>query len=154
MTLYKHGEQTFAIIDGELWAKVQIDNGPEIQAVPQKRTYKKRNSKTATKTAKKGKRGTRKFLTPEQKDLIRADLAAGKPIDKIMAHYGVSYPTVYRLKGNSGEPLKLSVVPRGYVCPSGHRFKSKFPITHARCPDCHQLANVPDYEPEIEEGEV
>jgi hypothetical protein len=149
MTVYKHGEQTFAIIEGDLWVKVPAENVSETEIIQPRRTYRKK-IKPEPVSAKKGKR-TRKVLTPEDKAAILADIAAGKHTSEIMKSHGVSYPTVHRLKANSGEPLKLSVTPRAYVCPEGHRFKSKLPLSHARCPDCHKLANVPDEEAPVEE---
>ena len=170
---YVYDGKTFLIHEGELYVKaepVEVAGGGEKLEVALRKKHRKRRLKSPspkqTKTdrgarvvSKRGKRGS---IDPALKAAIAREYKEGATVSELSKKYKqLSYGSVYlaakggipKAKGNSGEPLKLLGHLQAYVCPDGHHFESKLPLSHARCPDCNQLAETVDEpKPVVEEA--
>lgn len=158
MILYEVEGKHFAIIEGELWQRIlpvaaRIANpSPTIGTKPSQASKSSISAPVVSKA--KGKR-----VDPAIKQEILVKYQGGQAVAELAKEYKqyLSYASVYlicknnatgRKTGNSGDPLKLFTSPRNYVCDEDHHFASKFPLSHARCPRCKQLAV------EIDEGSI
>ena len=160
MNVYTVGQDKFVVIGGELYQLLK----PSTPAPAQVEQPSKKTKPAKAKLKRTGKVSTGKKQRIDQtiKDAIFREHKAGASVRELMAKYGLSYGAVYsaskggisRAKANSGEPLKVSVHPVNYICLNGHHFQSKFPITHARCPNCNSYAESHDDPAPVVEEDV
>ena len=150
-----------AAVDGQITAL--IENGGKEVSMPEEKEEEPVVKKKAQKSAgnKVASRGFR-FDPAIKAEIVAEYKAGGNTINGLARKHKIGYGTVWaicrgakpgviRAKGNSGEPLKLSTTPEWYSCLNSHRFQSKLPLTHARCPTCRELAVEKVVSPVFEE---
>ena len=105
MKTYKVGEYTIAIIDSQLWQRIEdVDSdGEEIEA---------EDDQPVVPAKKKTKKSRGILLTDEQKEEIRQKFSAGATKEKLAKEYKVSITSIYNF------------IPRGSP-QSGHRGSPK-----------------------------
>lgn len=134
MNIYKLSDQTIAIIDGELYLKLEKQTPVIIEPVVTVRRYKKKTIE-ASKTKPSGfKEFTKKqsVVSDEIKDQIRQRFSDGVSRQDLVKEFGLSYPTVTKYC-----QLHPKNDVNNYVCENDHEFRSKLLPGNVICPTCY-----------------
>jgi hypothetical protein len=138
MNIYKLGEQTIVIIDGEPYLKLEQQTPAIVEPVPA-RHYQKKIKKVEEKPLAKVP-GKKQTVSDEIKDQIRQKFSDGVSRQDLVKEFGLSYQTITKycqLKPMSQRTTKKDV--NDYVCENGHEFRSKLLPGNVMCPTCHSL---------------
>ena len=134
MDKYEIGNQTFALIDNQLWQLIKPISDYEASEEPIK---------------KDSKQSAWAKLTPQQIQKMVADRLGGMKLSKVSEKYNVSAPTVaYWIKkhSNTSDTLKPNKI-NDYTCRDCRwAFKSNLHLIDTKCPRCNSL--------EIQKGSV
>jgi hypothetical protein len=131
MNTYKVGEQTLAIIDGQLWHRVEsLENEGEAESDTDK--------VKPPKTSKKPRKVRAGAISEEAKDEIRQKFSEGVSRKELAKEYKVAVGMIYYYIKTKPMSQRTKNNPVGdYTCVNGHEFKSKLLPGQVMCPTCH-----------------
>lgn len=103
MKTFQYNDQTFAVIDGDLWLKLPLSVTPPVlpDAMPARKRRKKRVSGSQSMTQAQQRireYRPRKHLGPDAEEAVKADIAAGMSLTETCRKYEIAVSTFYRLK--------------------------------------------------------
>lgn len=146
MKKYRINEQTFAVIDGDLYLLVLPLSPDENQKVQETKTQVQKPKPSAKEEKQNGKKWGRRALSAQHVREIQMKHAAGISAQKLAEMYNVSTATIYNKLKTAESDAKTdseAILQKNkkvtYRCHRDHEFTSTAPADEALCPDCSSM---------------